>query len=89
MKLNETNYAHWAVIMKAILVRKGLWGVVSEDEPRPLGSENSKAVKAWKRKMEEAHSEIVLNVEPTSPSSSRSRHPPLPTTRIFPDDEDA
>ena len=39
--------------------------MVSEDKPQLLVLENLKAVSTWKWKMEEAHSEIVLNVEPS------------------------
>ena len=39
--------------------------MVSKNKPQLLGLENLKAVGTWKWKMEEAHSEIVLNVEPS------------------------
>lgn len=63
MKLNETNYADWVILMEALLVRKGIWGVINGSEPRPAGSDSSRPVKAWQRKVDEARSEIILNVE--------------------------
>ncbi|KAH9840579.1 uncharacterized protein C8Q71DRAFT_702070 [Rhodofomes roseus] len=46
-KLDESNYAEWTVVMRALLVRKGLWDVTGgTDTVRPLGSPNSKVVKA-------------------------------------------
>lgn len=62
-KLNMVNYVEWAMLMEALLVRKSLWEVVSGAETRPVGSVNSKTVKAWQRKNDEARAEIVLNVE--------------------------
>ncbi|OJT12658.1 Retrovirus-related Pol polyprotein from transposon TNT 1-94 [Trametes pubescens] len=73
LKLNETNYAEWAMLMEALLVRKGLWDVASGEETRPLGSDNAKAVKAWKRKTAEARAEIVLNIEPSELPHVRSQ----------------
>ncbi|KAH9858481.1 hypothetical protein C2E23DRAFT_711878, partial [Lenzites betulinus] len=40
--LNDSNYAEWSIQMRAILVRKGIWEVVSGTATRPLGSPNSK-----------------------------------------------
>ena len=65
LKLNETNYAEWSMLMEAVLVRKGLWGVASGADTKPLGSPNTKTVKSWKRKSDEARTEIILNVEPS------------------------
>ncbi|EPS96576.1 hypothetical protein FOMPIDRAFT_1094319, partial [Fomitopsis schrenkii] len=48
LKLDETNYAEWVVLMHALLVRKGLWEVTGGmDTERLMGSDGSKAVKAW------------------------------------------
>ncbi|RDX39404.1 hypothetical protein OH76DRAFT_1297497, partial [Lentinus brumalis] len=51
MKLTDDNYAEWTMVMKALLTRRGLWEVVEKpaDETRPSGSDNTKAVKAWRR----------------------------------------
>ena len=64
LKLDETNYAEWVVLMHALLVRKGLWEVTGgSDTERPMGSDRSKAVKAWVKKTEEVRAEIALSVE--------------------------
>ena len=64
LKLDETNYAEWVVLMHALLVRKGLWEVTGGvGTERPMGSDGSKAVKAWVKKTEEARAEIALSVE--------------------------
>ncbi|OJT09341.1 hypothetical protein TRAPUB_14204 [Trametes pubescens] len=73
MKLNETNYIERSMLMEALLVRKGLWEITSGETTRPMGSEGSKAVKAWKRKTAEARAEIVLNVEPSELPHVRSQ----------------
>jgi hypothetical protein len=62
-KLNETNYADWSMLMEAVLVRKQLWEVVNGERERPMGSENSTAVRSFVRKQAEARAEIVLHVE--------------------------
>lgn len=62
-KLDDRNYAEWSIQMRAILVRKGLWEVVSGTATRPLGSPNAKTVRAWQRRNDEAIAELQLNVE--------------------------
>jgi hypothetical protein len=64
-KLNESNYAEWSLYMRAILVKKGLWGVVDGAETRPTGSANSKTIRAYERRQSEAHAEIVLHLDPS------------------------
>lgn len=49
--------------MKAILVRKGLWEVVSGTPTRLLGSPNAKTVRAWQHHNVEAIAELQLNTE--------------------------
>lgn len=63
-------------MMEALLVRKGLWEVVSGAESQPLGSLNHKAVKAWKKKSMEGRAEIILNVEPSQLAHVRSPEGP-------------
>lgn len=64
LKLDETNYAEWVVLMHALLVRKGLWEVTGGmDTERLMGSDGSKAVKAWVKKTEEARAELALSVD--------------------------
>jgi len=53
--LNESNYAEWSLYMRSTLIKKGLWKVVEGSETRPLGSPNSKAVKAFEHCQAEAH----------------------------------
>ena len=67
-KLNDENWTEFAIQMQASLVRKGLWGMVKGDEPKPETPENArtipKSVKAWQRRNDEAIAELQLNVEP-------------------------
>ena len=63
-KLNDINYPEWSIQMRAILVKKSLWDVTSGDGDKPMGSPNSKTVRAWQRRNDEAIAEIQLNVEP-------------------------
>lgn len=64
MKLDDTNYAEWSILMRAVLVRQGLWDVTSGTTTRPLGSDNSKAIISWRKKNDEACAEITLNLDP-------------------------
>ncbi|KAJ7658288.1 hypothetical protein DFH06DRAFT_1297632, partial [Mycena polygramma] len=63
-KLNDSNHGTWKKLEKALLVRKGLWDVVSGDESLPNGSPNTKAVRAFRKRQAEACAEIILHVEP-------------------------
>jgi hypothetical protein len=71
-KLVDGNYATWAIFMRAWLVRKGLWEVTDGTETKPLGSENSKAVKSWNRKNTEALAEITLHTDKSQLSHLRA-----------------
>ena len=73
--LNESNYAEWSLYMRSTLIKKGLWKVVEGSETRPLGSPNSKAVKAFERRQAEAHAEIVLRLEPSQLPHTHSTDP--------------
>ena len=64
IKLNESNYDMWSLVMKVLLIRKDLWDVVDGSEPHPAGSANSKAVRAYVKKLQQVHAEIILNIEP-------------------------
>ncbi|KAI6036013.1 hypothetical protein BKA83DRAFT_4041999 [Pisolithus microcarpus] len=64
-KLNESNYAEWSLYMHSTLVKKGLWEIVEGLQTHPLGSPNSKAVKAFEHCQAEAHAKIVLCLEPS------------------------
>src|SRR5258708_26156711 len=63
-KLNDDNYSAWGEYVKADLVRKELWGVVSGDVPRPIGSAHHKVVAAWEKKHGITAAEIVIHVSP-------------------------
>jgi hypothetical protein len=52
-------------LLKALLIRKGLWDVVSGDETLPNGSPNTKPVRAFRKRQAEAGAEIILHVEPS------------------------
>ena len=73
--LNESNYAEWSLYMRSTLIKKGLWKVVEGSETCPLGSPNSKAVKAFERRQTEAHAEIVLRLEPSQLPHAHSTDP--------------
>ena len=75
MNLNESNYAEWLLYMRSTLIKKGLWKVVEGSETRPLGSPNSKAVKAFECHQAEAHAEIVLHLEPSQLLHAHSTDP--------------
>ena len=49
--------------MEALLVRKGLWEVVSSIETKPMGSPNTKVVKAWIKKSSEVCAKIILRID--------------------------
>jgi hypothetical protein len=62
-KLNEKNYPNWRYMMEALLVEKDLWDVVDGTEARPLGSVNTKAVRAFVKKQQVARAKIILHIE--------------------------
>jgi hypothetical protein len=45
--LDETNYHEWVFFMEAVLIRKDLLDVVDGSVTQPMGSPNSKIVKAF------------------------------------------
>lgn len=63
--LDETNYHEWAFFMEAVLIRKDLFEVVDGSVTQPLGSPNSKAVKAFLHKQKLARAEIILRISPS------------------------
>ncbi len=62
--LNDDNYLAWAKYMKAYLVKKDLWGIISGDNPWPIGSSHHKTVVVWQQKHDTAAAEILLHVSP-------------------------
>jgi len=61
-KLSDDNYIAWSKRMRAYLIKQDVWGIVSGNDEKPVGSPNSKAVKAWTRKRDIAAAEILLHV---------------------------
>jgi hypothetical protein len=61
-KLDDTNYQTWKYRMEMLLVKMDLWDVVSGEDNRPIGSENTKSVKAYRKKQQAARAEIALRV---------------------------
>ncbi|TFK84664.1 hypothetical protein K466DRAFT_577211 [Polyporus arcularius HHB13444] len=45
-KLDDSNYAEWSILMRAMLVRQGLWDITSGNTPCPHGSPNSTALES-------------------------------------------
>ena len=74
-KLNDSNWGQWKMFMKAVLVKKNVWEVVSGDEMLPNGSPNTKPVRAFWRKQAEAIAEIILRVEPAQLSFIQDEDP--------------
>lgn len=73
--LDETNYHEWAFFMEAILIRKDLLGVVDGSVIQPLGSPNSKPVKAFIQKKKLARAEIILRISPSQLPHVRDSDP--------------
>ena len=61
--------------MRSTLIKKGLWKVVEGSETCPLGSPNSKAVKAFECRQAKAHAEIILRLEPSQLPHAHSADP--------------
>lgn len=62
-KLNNDNYYAWSYRMEMRFRKLGVWSLVDGSENRPLGSDNTRVVKAWRTRMDLALSEIVSEVE--------------------------
>src|SRR5580700_4183525 len=60
--LSNGNYQEWSGEMRALLMRNGLWGVVSGKVSQP-SSADSDALAKWETKREKAAGEIFLAVE--------------------------
>lgn len=81
-KLDEENYVDWAWQMKAHLVSKDLWDVVDGSEGRPMGSEGSRAVKAFRKKQRLACAEIILHVDKSQRAHTRDDDPAIVWTAL-------
>jgi hypothetical protein len=73
--LDETNYYEWAFFMEAVLIRKDLLGIVDGSVIQPLGSPNSKPVKAFLQKQKLARAEIILRISPSQLPHVRDSDP--------------
>ena len=76
-KLGEENYSFWKVYMEAVLVRKQLMEVVNGSKAMPGGPTGSKAVVAFKCAQAEAHTEIILCLEPSQLPHAHSLDPKI------------
>jgi hypothetical protein len=87
-KLNDTNYASWAMQMEAELIRKGLWVDVTEvmieqldDEGKQRKEEEitmeteTKLNSRSTTKMAQARAEMILRVEPGQLAHMRNKDP--------------
>jgi hypothetical protein len=81
-RLNDSNYAEWAVRMEAILIRKGLWSMIEtvvetegKDAATIMAELDKKKKGRLADKMAEARAEMVLRVEDGQLSHMRSRDP--------------
>ena len=82
-RLNDSNYAEWAVRMQAILVRCGLWSQIVNivvDETGKDATTVAAEIEDLKKKrsaekMDEAYAEMVLRVEDGQLSHMCSRDP--------------
>ncbi|KAJ8489432.1 hypothetical protein ONZ45_g13597 [Pleurotus djamor] len=62
-KLNNSNYREWEGEMKAFLMSKGLWRLVSGQEAKSAESDKDKLEK-WELRAEKAYGDMFLAMEP-------------------------
>ena len=82
-RLNDSNYAKWAVRMEAILIKKGLWSVVKipkidaagETASTITAEKTKKIAERDSAKMQEARAELILRVDDGQLSHMRSEDP--------------
>lgn len=60
---DSTSFTDWAMQMEALLEEKELWDVVSGTEIAPTTGPNSKASKAFARKLKLAKAKIILHLD--------------------------
>jgi hypothetical protein len=61
-KLNDNNYTSWSTRMRAVLIKKNCWSLVSGTEILSASADASKRA-AFKKRQDEAYSELILAVE--------------------------
>lgn len=64
VKLSNENYEIWRIMEEAIFLRRNVHDVATGVTLMPATGPNSKGVKDWKRKDDEARAELILSVEP-------------------------
>jgi hypothetical protein len=74
-KLGQDNWATWSYRMEMLLEKMELWGVVSGDDTKPMGSDNSAPVKKFRKHQKLARAEIALRVEDLQLVHTRSEDP--------------
>ena len=62
--LNGNNYATWKIQCRMALIREGVWGIVSETEAAPDGS-NAERLAKYNSRKDRALATIVLAIEPS------------------------
>jgi hypothetical protein len=62
-KLSETNYKQWAVQMKLLLQKEGLWSIVDGRNKAP-NSANAEKLLEWEDKRDQALATILLEMTP-------------------------
>ncbi len=81
-RLNDSNYAEWAIRMEAVLIRQALWDMVDivvdtggKDEEKIIAELEIKKGKRTKDRMAEARAEMILRVEDGQLVHMMSRDP--------------
>jgi hypothetical protein len=74
-KLGQDNWATWSYRMEMLLEKMELWEVVSGEETKPVGSDNSAPVKKFRKRQRLARSEIALRVEDLQLVHTRAEDP--------------
>jgi hypothetical protein len=82
-RLNDENYLEWVVWMEAVLIKRGLWSVISHSivwTEKSTAEEFAAEVETWrskrtKSKMQEARAELILRVKDSQLSHMRDPDP--------------
>ena len=62
--LNGNNYATWKIQCRMALIREGVWGIVSETEAAPDGT-NAERLAKYNSRRDRALATIVLAIDPS------------------------
>lgn len=74
-RLKDGGYLDWAWQMRAWLIRKDFWEVVSGEETVPVGGPQHKVVRAFRKKQQQACAEIILHVDSSQKAHTRFNDP--------------